>query len=149
MSSPFHVTEPFAAKVAALAVTGLGYAKIAEVLTQEMGVTVTWRNVKRAQESSYYKSAMAQLSEGVVAAARTQFRQEAAVLVPLAVKVIKQHLEDGNLNAVPAVMKIVGVETQEKVDNNTQIVVQLPNTGPSEAPTIEVPNAFQNRQRED
>lgn len=118
--------EVFVSKVAALAAEGCGQQAIAKALSDDLEVVVTWRDVKKALEHPKYKEIVAQMSGDIVYKARSKLKAATAKLVDKVVHVLEQHLDDGNLNAVPHALKILGIEAEEKAQPASLTVV-LPN----------------------
>lgn len=136
MSSQFIVTQAMAAQVAALLIQGVSHQTIARRLSEELKITLTHRNIRRVAESEECKEILADIGNSAVANAKTKIRQELAVLVPLVVDTIRHHLEEKNLMAIAPALKILGFDTEEKATQATQIVVQLPDTGPKHVEEI-------------
>lgn len=119
------VEENLAAKIAAMAVTGMQCKAITAALIKD-GHELTWRKVHRIMQSEEFKGFIRDYTDESLAMAKATVRSESAKLVKKAMSVLDQHLEDGNLNAVPLVFKVLGVmepEAEKKVDGNITIVL--------------------------
>ncbi len=69
---------------------------------------------------------------------KDQWRSAIVSLIPQAIKVLKQHLKDGNLEAVKIVMKAVGGEKDMSTQIDSNITVILPCDVSSQKQVIEI-----------
>lgn len=127
------------------------YAKLAIMIANGSSITQAAEHLgihkntarKFVKDPNFLKRYEDTLNE-VVAPAKDKARREIARLVPKAIKVIENNLDDDNLEAAKMVLKAVGVEQEENQDKgDTNIVVQLPSLGGApvevESTTIELP----------
>jgi len=66
-----------------------------------------------------------QISSDTLKDFKNRLVAEVGRLVPLAVKVLESHLEQNNLNAIPHVLKIIGID-KEDLDQVQNITVYMP-----------------------
>lgn len=122
-------------KVVTYTLLGQGQHKIAKTITDETGVRLNYKHIKAVQDRPEFKALMQKLGEDILATAKQRLKQEASRMVTETMRVIRHHLTNDNLQAVPHVLKILGVESEEKAVGQQNLTIVMPNTQP-EKPVI-------------
>lgn len=119
--------ETKAWKVASMALAGKNQHQIG----QELGLS--WRQVKKHLNSEECKELMRKIKDAYLVEAQNRFKVEGSKLVGEAIEVIRKHLKDGNLQAVPHVMKLVELDKEVPAQAQQTIMqIVMPDTGKAE-----------------
>ena len=128
------IVEAAAKQIAILIASGKSVNSIAKELK------ISYNKVKNIMETYHFKKHLLEYQEEFTKMARTKFARGADELVEMALNVVREHLENGNLQAVPMVMKMARMdqagEDTNKQETDTVIQVVLP-SAPEKIKSIE------------
>lgn len=116
-----------AARLAILQKQGVGLNRIIEILTEEFNYKFTRGQLKKLEYKETYLRTIEEYQKRIVKQAVSELKFSTSRLVPKVVKALEDALEDGNINAIPSALKILGVESLEPEQKQAQsITVVLP-----------------------
>lgn len=119
--TPVTITEMLIRRVALLTVGGANITQIAQELSIDRSV------VRKILNKDECKSIVEEIEREGMATAKAIIRSQTSQLATKIIKVINDHLDNGNLEAVKVGLKILGFNEQEQVkQNDTSITVVLP-----------------------
>lgn len=114
------------AKIIALHLQGMGKSQISRELTRELGEPVGYKKITSALESKEYKKLIAEQTEEILSLSKAVLRDSMARILPKLAKLLEREIERGNINAVPQVLKIIGIEADDKPQQKQNLTVVLP-----------------------
>lgn len=127
MKEPVRVSDVVIGRIVVLFSQGMGQQKIARTLTQELGQTVTWRDVKAALETDKAKELLDDLLKTVMMQAKLAIRSGMSKLVPQAIDAVVENLKKKNLKAAQMVFEASGAIEKTPEENKSQnLTVVLP-----------------------
>lgn len=127
MKEPVRVSDVVIGRIVVLFSQGMGQQKIARTLTQELGQTVTWRDVKAALETDKAKELLDDLLKTVMMQAKLAIRSGMSKLVPQAIDAVVENLKKKNLKAAQMVFEASGAIDKAPEENKSQsLTVVLP-----------------------
>lgn len=129
------VAETLARQVAVLIVSGVTSPK---ELQKRVPGDLSYEKIRAIMASDECRAAVEEITGPMVQSAKLALKRGMADLVPQTINVVKKHLEDDNLNAVPMVFKALQIEQVDQKSGDTRIIVNLPSGAaePKEAITI-------------
>lgn len=107
-------------QVSASAATG---ATIGQIATQ---LSLSKYHVKKIMAMPEFKKIVKDIGDEAVNNAKQVIRSSTSELAAEVSRVLKERLEDNDLEAVKVALKIIGFDQQEQSKGDTNIVVQLP-----------------------
>lgn len=121
MPTPEVVISDLVVKqAAAQAATGATITQIAASLG------ISKYHVKRIMQTPKFKAVIKDIGDEAVTNAKQVIRSKTGELAQEVSRVLKERLEDNDLEAVKVALKIIGFDSQETERGDTNIVVQLP-----------------------
>lgn len=137
-ADPTYIDEVLTKQIAAIMVSGASVADCAKQLA------ISPAAVRKITSSDSYKTLMAQAADEELGPALAKAKAQLAKLSGKAVLAIERALDEGGhreaLQAAGIVLKAVGLAEDEQKQQETQIIVQLPN-GITNVEAIEVKDA--------
>lgn len=124
--------EEVAAKAATLAMAGVGINKAVEMLSTEFSFQFTRTQIDRLKKKDTYMRVVKEYKDNIVKSAVAELREGVALLIPKVISALTVALEEGNITAVPHVLKVLGVGGEEPVQQAQNIQVILPGSTPTE-----------------
>ena len=121
-----EVIDKIAAKMAELTISGVGINKQVQLLNEEFDVELNSRRITKYRKREIYQRIMNEYTEGLVKNAIAELKRETSQLIPLVIGAIKKALEEGNLQAVPHALRILGVGEESKEAPSQSLTVVLP-----------------------
>lgn len=112
----------FGLKVVTLHLEGKSVKSISEILSTDLGEKVSHRQVSNLLKSPECQVIMRDLNDAAMATAKALARQRAAKMIDGAFDVIEFHLRKKNLNAVPIVLKVAGVDVAEEAKTQSPVM---------------------------
>jgi CRISPR/Cas system CSM-associated protein Csm2 small subunit len=119
-------------QIAALAIAGT-----TSILGVSKALNISRHQVRRFMADPRYREILDEVAEKELVPAITSMRNKIAKLGDKAIRVLEQHLDEGNLDAAKMVFKAMGLEAQEERQMDTTIQVIMPGAH-DDAKTIEV-----------
>ncbi len=137
--NPPEVMDKLAMRIAELTLSSMGIHKQAELLTQETGSKVTHAMITRYKQRPAYKNYMVDAIEQIKKQSISDLVHRVSKLVPMIESTIVTNLENGNINAVPHALRILGLGEETKGQQAQQLNVIMPGArAPKETINIEV-----------
>ena len=117
-----------ATKIAEMTIIGANDTKQMATILSDMGVSLTRRQYNKLKKSETYKSVMAEATDTIRKNAVAELVRKTSELVPLIDTALRKALEEGNVQAVPHALKILGLDGKQddKPQQAQQLVVMLP-----------------------
>ena len=129
MPSDVQITDVIIKQVAALSATGASILEISEQLH------ISRYHAKKITLQPEFKKIIRDIGDDAVATAKQLLRTKTGELANEVYRVIRERLEDNDLEAAKVVLKIIGFDQQEQTQGDTQINVVLP--GQAEVKTVD------------
>lgn len=114
------ISEAIVKQVAASAATGATVGQIAASLA------LSKYHVKKIMATNDFKTLVRGIGDEAVNNAKQVIRANTSDMAAEVTRVLKERLEDNDLEAVKVALKIIGFDQQEQTKGDTNIVVQLP-----------------------
>lgn len=114
------------AKFATMTMAGVGINKAVELLSKEYEYQFTRTQIERLRKKDVYIRIVKEYEDNLVENAKIDLRKGTALIVPKILSALTLALEEGNIQAVPHALKILGVGGEEPVQQAQNIQVILP-----------------------
>lgn len=124
--------EEVAAKAATLAMAGVGINKAVELLSTEFEFQFTRTQVDRLKKKDVYMRIVKEYQDNIVKNAKIELQHWASSNISLLTSALTTALKEGNITAVPHMLKILGVGGEEPVQQAQNIQVILPGSTATE-----------------
>ncbi len=135
--NPPEVMDKLAMRIAELTLSGMGIHKQAELLSTETESKVTHNMITRYKQRAAYKNYMVDAIEQIKKQSISDLVHRVSKLVPMIESTIVTNLENGNINAVPHALRILGLGEETKSTQQQALTVVMPGAkAPKE--TIEI-----------
>ena len=119
--------DSVAARAATLRMQGVGLNAITKQLSEEFEFNFTRTYMERLENTETYQRVVTEHRNAVVKAAINELKKCTSALVPKIVTALEKALDNGNVNAIPHALKILGIEGAEPDQKQQQnITVVLP-----------------------
>lgn len=118
--------EDITAKFATMTMAGVGINKAVELLSKEYEYQFTRTQIERLRKKDVYIRIVKEYEDSLVKNAVIDLRKGTALIVPKILSALTLALEEGNIQAVPHALKILGVGGEEPVQQAQNIQVILP-----------------------
>lgn len=129
--------DEVAAKSAELTINQIGLVKQIQLINEEFGMEITRRQLERYRKREVYQRVVRDYTETLIKSSVSELRRGMSNLVPKIIAAIEKALDEGNIQAIPHALKILGVENVEPVQQAQSLTVVMPGAKPKE---IEVSN---------
>lgn len=123
---PPEKIDLIAAKMAELQLAGVGINKQVQLINQEFGTSINNRTITRYRKREVYTRILDEYTNNIVKNAVSNLKREVSDLIPLVTSALRKALEDGNINAIPHVLKVIGIDSEVKEQQAQQLTVVLP-----------------------
>lgn len=122
-----------ATELAILDYTGVGRQKACDLLSEKFGQRVTSTKLEQIRKHATYIKTRQEHVETLIKGAVMRLKERTSHLPDLIVETIEKALKDGNINAIPHALKILGIDSAEPAAKQTnQIQVVLAGARPKE-----------------
>lgn len=130
--------DELASQIAALKVSGIGINNIVKQVREETGWPITKTYIdRRIETSEVYLKTVKLLQDGIVKKNVNKYKANTSELLDLVHKVLLKSLEEGDLKAVPLVLKSVGIDLPEQEQRQAQTIQVILPGKPKERNTNE------------
>ena len=134
-----ELMDVIAIKIGEMSLAGVGIHEQAKRLSTEFDLTLNHSHITRYKKRAACQNYMAEATQEIRRHAVADLVRRVSKLVPLIEDTIMSNLEDGNINAVPHALKIIGLGEEEKSSGQQSLTVVMPGASvPNEKPALEI-----------
>jgi len=126
-----------ATELAVMDYTGIGRQKACDLLSEKFGQRVTSTKLLQIRKHATYIKTRQEHVETLIKGAVMRLKERTSHLPDLIVETIEKALKDGNINAIPHALKILGIDSAEPAAKQTnQIQVVLAGARPNKEKSV-------------